>query len=340
MQTVASTEILTAKCLGCGEAYDASLLACPNCHALLHSAELDRLAQQAREFEMHSKYAQSTACWNQALQLLPPHSKQAGWVNDRLSLLEQAQADIEENKAKKMPGWVKKFGPLAPFALLLLKAKSVLLVVLKLKFLLSFFSFFALYAALYGWRWGLGFAICILIHEFGHYIDIRRRGLPAEMPFFLPGLGAYVRWNAMHVTLSQIARISLAGPLAGWLCSACCFIVYTYTRNPLWVSLARTGAIINVMNLAPFWLLDGGLAVRSLGKVERAALVAAALVIAYYSGEPIIYLVALGAGFSLFSRYKPDREDWGTWLYFVAVLSALAITLHSMPESLIVPVRR
>ena len=59
-------------------------------------------------------------------------------------------------------------------------------------------------------KFGIGFAALILIHEMGHFIDIKRRGLPAEMPVFLPGLGAYVRWQAMGVPLETRAAISLA----------------------------------------------------------------------------------------------------------------------------------
>jgi len=58
--------------------------------------------------------------------------------------------------------------------------------------LLSLGAFATFYWALYGAKFGVGFAILILVHEMGHFIDIRRRGLPAEMPVFLRGLGAYV----------------------------------------------------------------------------------------------------------------------------------------------------
>jgi Zn-dependent protease len=69
-------------------------------------------------------------------------------------------------------------------AILLAKSKAVLGAIFKLKFLLSFFAFLSIYAALYGAMFGLGFAALILIHEMGHFIDIKRRGLPADMPVF------------------------------------------------------------------------------------------------------------------------------------------------------------
>jgi len=73
--------------------------------------------------------------------------------------------------AKPDHAWARRLGPLAPIAILLAKSKGLLLAIFKLKFLLSFFSFIALYAAIWGWRYGAGIAVCILIHE-RHYIDL------------------------------------------------------------------------------------------------------------------------------------------------------------------------
>jgi hypothetical protein len=90
------------------------------------------------------------------------------------------------------------------------------------------------YWALWGMKFGIGFAILILIHEMGHFVDVKRRGLPAEMPVFLPGLGAYVKWQALGVTLETRAGVSLAAPLAGWLASATCVAIWWNTGDPFW----------------------------------------------------------------------------------------------------------
>ena len=78
-------------------------------------------------------------------------------------------------------------------------------------------------------KFGLGFAALILIHEMGHFVDIKRRGLPADMPVFLPGFGAYVRWQALGVPIETQAAISLAGPLAGFLGSVACTSLWYQT---------------------------------------------------------------------------------------------------------------
>jgi Zn-dependent protease len=253
-------------------------------------------------------------------------------VTERLRELEIAHNTAPNPAAKQVPPWARRLGPLAPIAILLLKGKTLFLALFKIKFIFSFLAFFAIYARMLGWRYGAGIAVCILIHEMGHFIDIKRRGLPAEMPVFLPGLGAYVQWNALGVTLRQKAQISLAGPLAGLIAAAACLLIYTRTHDPLWAALARTGAMLNLLNLIPVWALDGGKAANALGFVARISLLTAALALWALSGEKIFFLVGAGVVWRLFTKDLPPLEDWGSFAYYAAVLAALAWVLHATPD--------
>jgi Zn-dependent protease len=323
-------ESIVRKCPQCGHDLNLGALACPECHALVHATELATLATQARGLEDSAHFAEAREVWQRSLTLLPPDSKQAEWVRDHLRALEgQANAAPEP---KPDHAWARRLGPLAPIVILLAKGKGLLLALFKLKFLFSFFSFIGIYVLMFGWRFGLGFAASILIHEMGHFVDIKRRGLPAEMPVFLPGLGAYVRWNALGVTRRQIAEISLAGPLAGWMAAIGCYWIFLVTHEPVWAALARTGAWLNVLNLIPVWTLDGSQAMRALGMVERLGVLAVALALWAYTGEWVFFFVVLGVGWRLYTKDKPEQDDWRTWLYFVALLAALAVTLHSIPD--------
>ena len=125
----------------------------------------------------------------------------------------------------------------------------------------------------------------------------------------MPGFGAYVRWTGLGVTRRQIAQISLAGPLAGWIAAAVCFLLYAQTQDPIWAALARTGAVLNILNLIPIWVLDGGQAAGVLSAVERAALLAASLGLWYYTGEGIFFFVAAGFTWRLFTKDKPQQSD-------------------------------
>lgn len=264
-----------------------------------------------------------------SLPLLPQGSKQAIWVRDHALALDLAadkeQVPESENK------WAQKLGPVGPIAIVLAKSKAVLAAVFKLKFLLSFAAFFSIYWALYGAAFGLGFAALILIHEMGHFIDIKRRGLPADMPVFLPGFGAYVRWRALGVPLETRAAVSLAGPLAGTIAAVACAILWWKSGNGVWGALARSGAWLNVLNLIPVWSLDGGQAALALSKLERIGLLTLCLLLWVMLGEGVFFLVAIGAAYRIFTKDLPPVPSRATSLYFAAVLTCLGLVMWILP---------
>src|ERR1700691_218557 len=248
---------LHQQCPRCTSALAPGALVCGNCHALVHSSMLEQLSASARLHEESREYAEARSDWLKALELLPPDSSQAEWIGGNLRRLETLAGAAT---AKDRNALARKFGPFAPLIILLANSKFIL-ALFKLKFLLSLGAFVAFYWALYGVRFGIGFAVLILVHEMGHFIEIKRRGLPAEMPVFLPGLGAYVRWTALGVSAQTRAYVSLAGPMAGCLGAAVCALIWVKTGDALWAGLASLSALLNVLNLIPVWVLDGGQAI-------------------------------------------------------------------------------
>lgn len=265
--------------------------------------------------------------------LQPPHSRQAEWIEAHLRELE-ARANVPPAPAPSS-GWLTKAGPVAVLLFALTKGKA-LLAIFNMKFLLSLGAFLGVYWSLYGWKFGLGFTVSILIHELGHYIDIKRRGLPVDMPVFLPGLGAFVRWQALGVSKVTRAEVSLAGPLAGWFAAAACAAMWFKTGDGLWAALARTGAWLNVMNLIPVWALDGGQAFGALSKAQRAVILAACLLLLFFThaeghAEGVFFLVALGAGWRLFTKDLPQDPSAAVTAYFAALLAGFAFLMWMLP---------
>ena len=316
-------------CKHCSQQLASGALACDHCHALVHSDDLERLAAQARALEGNGQLRVARERWLEALALLPPKSNQAIWIRDHARELESTIDSVEGHPAKR--NWTRKLAPLGPLALLLAKGKTFLLAIFKLKFLLSLGAFIGIYWGLYGAAFGIGFAVLILVHEMGHFIDIKRRGLPAEMPVFLPGLGAYVRWQAMGVPLTTRAAVSLAGPLAGTIAAAGCALIWWQTGNGIWAALARASAWLNVINLTPVWVLDGGNAARALSKGERLIVLAVAASLGWVLHEPIFFAVAAGAAWRLFTKDIPPEPSPLTTAYFVVVLTCLGIVMWMMP---------
>lgn len=322
-------------CHNCGQSVPLGALDCPQCHALLHSEELLRISTKANQLEEQNALPEARDEWRKALALLPGNSNQAEWIRGKIYKLELTEKHAPPSPPKSE--WAKRLGPLAPIAVLLAKSKVLLLALFKLKFLFSFFAFLALYWALYGFKFGVGFVVLILVHELGHYIDIRRRGLPADMPVFLPGLGAYVRWDALGVTRQTRAAVSLAGPLAGFVGAAVCAYLWHRTGYGLWAVLARVSAVLNILNLTPIWILDGAKAADALSKAERFVLLAVTLVLWAYLSQGLFFLVAAGIVYRLFTKDLPPIPNPQIAVYYASLLIGLAAIVYIIPGQGLLP---
>jgi Zn-dependent protease len=316
------------RCHNCGADLPLGALACEKCHALIYSEELARITHRANSLEEAENLQQAREEWRKALPLLPSNASQAEWVRshiDKLDLLLRAPQAPPKNN------WIRKLGPLAPIVILLSKGKFLLLALFKLKFLLTLFAFMGLYWSLYGAWFGIGFVALIFVHEMGHYLEIRRRGLPAEMPVFLPGLGAYVKWNALGVTRITRSIVSLAGPFAGFLGAIACLYFWHRTGNGVWAALARSSAGLNILNLIPVWILDGGQATLSLSKVERWLLLGLCLLLWLGLGENLLFLVAAGVVYRLFTKDLPPFAAPKITAYYATILIGLSAVMHLVP---------
>ena len=135
----------------------------------------------------------------------------------------------------------------------------------------------------------------------------------------------------MGVTKETRAAVSLAGPFAGWLAAVACTLIWWKTGAGIWAALARAGAWLNVLNLIPVWILDGGQAVLVLNKLERVALLTACLALWLFLGENVFFLVAAGATWRLFTKDVPTKPSFAIAAYYIGVLTALGMALRLLP---------
>ena len=317
-------------CKGCSHDLQPGVRVCSLCHTLVHADELTRIKAEATAFEEAGEFRLARDSWLKALELLPPEARQAEWVRKHAESLEVGRQTNSSDV--KTHDWARKFGPLAPIAIALAKGKA-LFAIFKLKFLLSFAAFLWFYAVLYGGYFGMGFAALILIHEMGHFIDVKRRGLSADMPIFLPGFGAYVKWKALGVPAETRAFVSLAGPLAGWIASAACALIWWKTGAGIWAALARASIWLNVLNLIPIWILDGGQAIAAMNKAERISLATIGAALSLLLSEGIFFLVAGGACYRLFTHDFPPQPSRRVTAYYLGVLVLLAFVMWMLPAA-------
>lgn len=322
-------------CARCGTSRPAYALACPQCHAMVHAARLDELSASARAHEARREFIEARGDWQNSLKLLPPDSTQAEWVRGRIAELnqlvrQQNLGEIPPPESKTSNDWTRRLGPLAPLAAFLLKGKF-LLSLFKLKFLFSFASFAVIYWGLYGWKFGLGMALLIMVHEFGHFIAAKRRGFKADLPVFIPFFGAYVRYAAVDILPETRSFISLAGPAAGALGSLVCALIWLNTKDDVWVALAAFNSFINMLNLIPVFSLDGAQAMVSINRAGRIGIAIAAVLFAAYFSQPILLFVALGAAYRAFEKIPSDMPPkYGVTAYFVFLVAFLGFLAGQM----------
>jgi Zn-dependent protease len=307
-------------CRRCATELGPTLLRCPACGTLVHA---ERLTALAREAESVAGYEESLRLWNEALLLLPPDAPQREGVLTRIRRLESVLHGDGAAKAKAPGGRGLGVALGASAVFLLTKGKFLLLGLTKASTLLSMVAFAGVYWTNFGWAFALGLVASIYVHEMGHVAALKRYGIPASAPMFIPGLGALVRLKAHPPTPAQDARVGLAGPIWGTGAALATYLLYLGTGHGIFAGITHVGAVLNLFNLIPVWQLDGGRGIASQNRMERSLLFTGALAAFAVTHEGMLLLIALAMGFQLF-REAPAEGDRGAFLQFLGLLVALS----------------
>ncbi len=203
--------------------------------------------------------------------------------------------------ATPSPGrWAKLKQALAPLAgsvALVAKLKSVL-------FVGSMAVSIAAYAQLWGWRYAVGFVGLILVHELGHVVALRLRGIRAGALVFLPLLGAFTSWTPSGDRPYQQAETALAGPLLGTVGSLALAEYGHLHGSDLLRALAFTGLLLNLLNLVPLVPLDGGRVADLLYVWVWVAVGAGLVGYLIVRFEPLVLVILLLVGYELWVRLR------------------------------------
>jgi Zn-dependent protease len=213
------------------------------------------------------------------------------------------------------PWWKRTGGGIAALGILIVKfaakIKVVLLLLPKLKILTTSGSMLvsvAAYSLIWGWRFALGFVVLLFGHEMGHVIQLRREGIEASAPLFIPFFGAAVWSKSLGDNALAEARVGLAGPVVGSIGAAACIPIADATGSDFWRALAFTGFFLNLFNLLPVVPLDGGRAMAAMTPWMWFAGLLAVLVLAFTFPNPIILLIALLAAMETWRRWRSLRS--------------------------------
>jgi Zn-dependent protease len=225
---------------------------------------------------------------------------------------------------------VLKYGVVAiPFA------KTILLILLS----------FGVYALAFGPWFAVGLIAMLFVHEMGHVVEIRRQGMHATAPVFIPFMGAVIFQRSHPTDAFHQALIGIAGPIAGALGATAAWVLYGATHNTLFLLWAYVGFWINLINLIPFGMLDGGWILAPVSRwfqlIGLAALALGAIYLHLFG--LIIFLVLFGGIPVALERFRNARSAYyssvppssrlaifAAWLALTAYLGFAAIQAHGL----------
>ena len=247
---------------------------------------------------------------------------------------------ITEGKKKKLAG----LGGIGAFIIgLLVKFKTLLVVLLDLKWFAVFGKIgfasitaiisIAVYSFIFGWPFAIGLVALLFVHEMGHALVMKLKGIPIGGMIFIPLLGAAVFMRQMPKNAKDEAEVGIAGPIAGAIAASVCFLFAQANPYTIWTPLAYFGFFINLFNLVPIVPFDGG---RVLAAIDRRMWIVGFIgligfqvwsFIQYHSISPWLVFFIVIAGTQLWTRHRAADTPEGNAYYKVSTGERIALTL-------------
>ncbi|WP_426189927.1 site-2 protease family protein [Massilia sp. DWR3-1-1] len=206
----------------------------------------------------------------------------------------------------------------------------------------------AVYAWVFGWPYAVGFVLLILVHELGHYVAARQRGLDVGAPTFIPFVGAWIALKDQPHDVETEAYIGFAGPLAGTAAALACYFLARENGSRLLLALAYSGCMLNLINLIPLSPLDGGRITAIISPKVWLLGVPLLAALFFYRPSPMLILIGLLAypQLKLALQGNPDlppayyataretRINYGVmYLGLVVFLALMSFSIHEMLDA-------
>jgi Zn-dependent protease len=209
--------------------------------------------------------------------------------------------------------------------------------------LLSVFA----YSLVFGWWYAAGFVALIFVHEMGHYVAARQRGLAVGAPTFIPFVGAWIELKDLPHDAETEAYVGLAGPLWGTIGALACFWLARLADSQLLLAVSYSGFFLNLFNLIPLSPFDGGRVTAVIS--PRLWLVGVPILIGlfFYSPSPLLILMAILAAPHVIKAIRGIRDARDEAYYtvradvrvqyallYLGLAAFLAIMSHDLHEEL------
>ncbi|WP_374438565.1 site-2 protease family protein [Inhella sp.] len=205
-----------------------------------------------------------------------------------------------------------------------------------------------IYAFIFGWRYAAGFIALLFVHEMGHYIAARVKGLPVGLPTFIPFLGAWIEMKKMPHDAETEAFVGMGGPLLGTIGALVCYFLARNSGDTPWLlAVAYSGFFLNLFNLVPLPPFDGGRITAVLSpKIWLLGLPILGAVF-FWNPSPVLLILMLLAAPQAWSVWKfrnspqaagyyqvSPAKRWEWAAYYLVLVLFLAVMTHEVHEML------
>jgi len=242
----------------------------------------------------------------------------------------------------------KALGPVAVAAALIAKffAKLKFLLLPLLKFLPillksggTMLLMIWIYTRMWGWQFGVGFVLLLLVHECGHLLVAKKIGLKVGAPVFIPFMGAFIALKEAPRNAWIEACVGIGGPMLGSLGALASNSLGEIVDAPIFIALAWFGYFLNLFNLIPVGMLDGGRIVTALSRWLWLPGFAALLWFGWKYPNFIVWLIvflSLPRIYSLFrKRTEEERRYYEVtpgqrWIMSILYFGLIAVLVFAM----------
>ena len=203
------------------------------------------------------------------------------------------------------------------------------------KQLLSIVLCFAVYSAFINWKVALLLVISVCFHEQSHLWAAKHLKLRTNLFYMIPFVGGFALITERYKRYSQQAFVAIMGPVGGCALAVVTALVWYVTGWQVLALAAAYMSVMNLFNLAPLAMLDGGQLLdtitysfnRTLGLVVHTISTAIAIVLITWKANMTIgILIAVYGIPSIIAEFK-------NWQAFKAGTFYLCTQSYLFPPS-------
>ena len=196
------------------------------------------------------------------------------------------------------------------------------------------------YTQFWGWPFAVGFVVLLFVHESGHLLVAKKFGLKVGAPVFIPFMGAFIALKEAPRNAWIEACVGIGGPMLGSLGALVCNALGEIFAAPLFIALAWFGYFLNLFNLTPVGMLDGGRIVTALSRWLWLPGFALLLWFGWKYPNFIIWLIVLLSLPRIYSLFRKRTEEeqryfevtpsqrWTMSILYFGLIAVLIFGMH------------